>query len=85
MVPFRLVCFVLASSKVMMTYVYLSCVFGQYSAIHYLCVFPCVCRMESAYRLWIKEKRESGRVSVESDHLCNELQAALSTAKWQVW
>ncbi|XP_013622075.1 PREDICTED: uncharacterized protein LOC106328223 isoform X1 [Brassica oleracea var. oleracea] len=40
--------------------------------------------MESAYRLWIKEKRESGRVSVESDHLCNELQAALSTAKWQL-
>ncbi|KAG2319425.1 hypothetical protein Bca4012_054329 [Brassica carinata] len=39
--------------------------------------------MESAYRLWIKEKRE-GRVSVESDHLCNELQAALSTAKWQL-
>ncbi|CAN7032837.1 unnamed protein product [Brassica rapa subsp. trilocularis] len=40
--------------------------------------------MESAYRLWVKEKRESGRVSVESDHLCNELQAALSTAKWQL-
>ncbi|KAG2296348.1 hypothetical protein Bca52824_043017 [Brassica carinata] len=40
--------------------------------------------MESACRLWIKEKRESGRVSVESDHLCNELQAALSTAKWQL-
>ncbi|KAF8115532.1 hypothetical protein N665_0025s0002 [Sinapis alba] len=39
--------------------------------------------MESAYRLWIKEKRE-GRVSVESDQLCNELQAALSTAKWQL-
>nr|VDC89544.1 unnamed protein product [Brassica oleracea] len=40
--------------------------------------------MESACRLWIKEKRESGRVSVESDHLSNELQAALSTAKWQL-
>ncbi|CAA7048777.1 unnamed protein product [Microthlaspi erraticum] len=39
--------------------------------------------MESAYRLWIKEKRE-GRVSVESDELCKELQAALSTAKWQL-
>ncbi|KAJ4880544.1 Syntaxin/t-SNARE family protein [Raphanus sativus] len=40
--------------------------------------------MESAYRMWIKEKREGARVSVESDHLCNELQAALSTAKWQL-
>uniref|UniRef100_A0A1J3CK24 Syntaxin 6/10/61 N-terminal domain-containing protein n=1 Tax=Noccaea caerulescens TaxID=107243 RepID=A0A1J3CK24_NOCCA len=39
--------------------------------------------MESAYRLWIKEKRE-GRVSYESDELCKELQAALSTAKWQL-
>jgi hypothetical protein len=39
--------------------------------------------MESAYRLWFKEKRD-GRVSVESDELCKELQAALSTAKWQV-
>ncbi|KAL1210560.1 hypothetical protein V5N11_006882 [Cardamine amara subsp. amara] len=32
--------------------------------------------MESAYRLWIKEKREG--------QLCQELQAALSTAKWQL-
>ncbi|KAJ0250851.1 hypothetical protein HA466_0132760 [Hirschfeldia incana] len=40
--------------------------------------------MESAYRMWIKERREGARVSVESDHLCNELQAALSTAKWQL-
>ena len=40
-------------------------------------------RMESAYRVWIKEKRQ-GRVTVESDQLCIELQAALSTAKWQV-
>ncbi|KAL9819345.1 putative syntaxin 6 [Arabidopsis thaliana] len=39
--------------------------------------------MESAYRLWFKEKRD-GRVSVESDELCKELQAALSTAKWQL-
>ncbi|KAF3530836.1 hypothetical protein DY000_02036977 [Brassica cretica] len=39
--------------------------------------------MESAYRLWIKEKRQ-GRVTVESDQLCIELQAALSTAKWQL-
>ncbi|KFK29581.1 syntaxin t-snare family protein [Arabis alpina] len=39
--------------------------------------------MESAYRLWIKEKNE-GRVYVESDDLCKELQAALSTAKWQL-
>ncbi|XP_056847487.1 uncharacterized protein LOC108840283 isoform X2 [Raphanus sativus] len=35
--------------------------------------------MESAYRVWIKEKRQ-GR----SDQLCIELQAALSTAKWQL-
>ncbi|CAH8364307.1 unnamed protein product [Eruca vesicaria subsp. sativa] len=40
--------------------------------------------MESAYRMWVNDKRESGRVSVESDHFCNELQAALSTAKWQL-
>ncbi|KAG2245444.1 hypothetical protein Bca52824_092755 [Brassica carinata] len=39
--------------------------------------------MESAYRLWVKEKRQ-GRVTVESDQLCIELQAALSTAKWQL-
>ncbi|ESQ54183.1 hypothetical protein EUTSA_v10025801mg [Eutrema salsugineum] len=39
--------------------------------------------MESAYRLWIKEKRE-GRETVDSDELCKELQAALSTAKWQL-
>ncbi|EOA16995.1 hypothetical protein CARUB_v10005233mg [Capsella rubella] len=40
--------------------------------------------MESAYRLWIKEKREGSRVSLDSDELCKELQAALSTAKWQL-
>ncbi|XP_009127969.1 uncharacterized protein LOC103852820 isoform X1 [Brassica rapa] len=39
--------------------------------------------MESAYRVWVKEKRQ-GRVTVESDQLCIELQAALSTAKWQL-
>ncbi|CAH2077486.1 unnamed protein product, partial [Thlaspi arvense] len=39
--------------------------------------------MESAYRLWVKQKRE-GRVTVDSDELCKELQAALSTAKWQL-
>ncbi|VVB11010.1 unnamed protein product [Arabis nemorensis] len=39
--------------------------------------------LESAYRLWIKEKKE-GRVYVESDELCKELHAALSTAKWQL-
>ncbi|CAH8274834.1 unnamed protein product [Arabidopsis lyrata] len=39
--------------------------------------------MESAYRLWFKQKRD-GRVTVESDELCKELQAALSTAKWQL-
>ncbi|XP_010447747.1 PREDICTED: uncharacterized protein LOC104730294 [Camelina sativa] len=41
--------------------------------------------MESAYRLWIKEKRQGPpRVSVDSDELCKELQAALSTAKCQL-
>ncbi|XP_020875011.1 uncharacterized protein LOC9303432 isoform X2 [Arabidopsis lyrata subsp. lyrata] len=40
--------------------------------------------MESAYRLWFKQKRD-GRVTVESDELCKELQAALSTAKWQIY
>ncbi|XP_023641598.1 uncharacterized protein LOC17892633 isoform X2 [Capsella rubella] len=32
-------------------------------------------RMESAYRLWIREKK---------DEICKELQAALGTAKWQL-
>ncbi|XP_010438200.1 PREDICTED: uncharacterized protein LOC104721833 [Camelina sativa] len=40
--------------------------------------------MESSYRLWIKEKRQGPRVSLDSDELCKELQAALSTAKWQL-
>lgn len=31
--------------------------------------------MESAYRLWIKDKK---------DEICKELKAALGTAKWQV-
>ncbi|CAN8326592.1 unnamed protein product [Cochlearia groenlandica] len=35
--------------------------------------------MESAYRLWIKHKKQA-RVTVDS----HELQAALSTAKWQL-
>ncbi|XP_044464172.1 uncharacterized protein LOC123194805 isoform X3 [Mangifera indica] len=40
-------------------------------------------RMESAYRLWIRERRE--RLNREDlDELCRELQTALGTAKWQL-
>ena len=43
----------------------------------------CFSRMESAYRTWVKERRE--RPSPENlDELCRELQTALGTAKWQV-
>ncbi|KAE8660252.1 integral membrane Yip1 family protein [Hibiscus syriacus] len=39
--------------------------------------------MESAYRLWIKHKRE-GLKTEDSAELCRELQTALGTAKWQL-
>ncbi|KAI7748123.1 hypothetical protein M8C21_032579 [Ambrosia artemisiifolia] len=39
--------------------------------------------MESAYRTWIRQKRE-GVKSVDLDELCRELQTALGTAKWQL-
>ncbi|XP_017982457.1 PREDICTED: uncharacterized protein LOC18589312 isoform X1 [Theobroma cacao] len=39
--------------------------------------------MESAYRMWIKERRE-GLQTAESAELCRELQTALGTAKWQL-
>ncbi|GMJ01479.1 NSP-interacting syntaxin domain-containing protein [Hibiscus trionum] len=39
--------------------------------------------MESAYRVWIKEKRE-GLETEGSTELCRELQTALGTAKWQL-
>ncbi|XP_021893187.1 uncharacterized protein LOC110811112 [Carica papaya] len=39
--------------------------------------------MESAYRLWIREKGE-GRAQEDLDELFRELQAALGTAKWQL-
>ncbi|XP_010525730.1 PREDICTED: uncharacterized protein LOC104803498 [Tarenaya hassleriana] len=39
--------------------------------------------MESAYRLWVREKRE-GRAPDELNEFCRELQAALGTAKWQL-
>ncbi|KAK8635401.1 hypothetical protein V6N13_004139 [Hibiscus sabdariffa] len=39
--------------------------------------------MESAYRMWIKEKRE-GLEAEDSAELCRELQTALGTAKWQL-
>ncbi|PON75963.1 Syntaxin 6, N-terminal [Parasponia andersonii] len=39
--------------------------------------------MESAYRTWVRERRE--RPSLENlDELCRELQTALGTAKWQL-
>lgn len=39
--------------------------------------------MESAYRTWVRQKRE-GLKSVDLDELCRELQTALGTAKWQL-
>ncbi|KAI3811419.1 hypothetical protein L1987_21142 [Smallanthus sonchifolius] len=39
--------------------------------------------MESAYRTWVRQKRE-GVKSVDLDELCRELQTALGTAKWQL-
>ncbi|XP_031255517.1 uncharacterized protein LOC116130200 [Pistacia vera] len=39
--------------------------------------------MESAYRLWIRERRE-GLKQEDLDELCRELQTALGTAKWQL-
>lgn len=40
-------------------------------------------RLESSYRTWVREKRET--LSPEGlDELCRELQTALGTAKWQV-
>ncbi|KAG2692123.1 hypothetical protein I3760_08G037300 [Carya illinoinensis] len=39
--------------------------------------------MESAYRTWVRERRET--LSPEhSDELCTELQTALGTSKWQL-
>ncbi|PPR96643.1 hypothetical protein GOBAR_AA24039 [Gossypium barbadense] len=39
--------------------------------------------MESAYRMWIKERKEGLRTG-DSVELCRELQTALGTAKWQL-
>ncbi|XVF34221.1 hypothetical protein REPUB_Repub18cG0040600 [Reevesia pubescens] len=39
--------------------------------------------MESAYRMWIKERREELKTA-DSAELCRELQTALGTAKWQL-
>ncbi|KAJ0880484.1 hypothetical protein HanRHA438_Chr10g0463661 [Helianthus annuus] len=39
-------------------------------------------RMESAYRTWVRQKKE-GVKSVDLDDLCRELQTALGTTKWQ--
>uniref|UniRef100_A0A6N2M1Z6 Syntaxin 6/10/61 N-terminal domain-containing protein n=1 Tax=Salix viminalis TaxID=40686 RepID=A0A6N2M1Z6_SALVM len=39
--------------------------------------------MESAYRVWIREKRE-GSEPGDLDELSRELQTALGTAKWQL-
>ncbi|XP_071698453.1 uncharacterized protein [Rutidosis leptorrhynchoides] len=39
--------------------------------------------MESAYRTWVRQKRE-GLKSTDLDELCRELQTALGTAKWQL-
>ncbi|GMJ15120.1 NSP-interacting syntaxin domain-containing protein [Hibiscus trionum] len=39
--------------------------------------------MESAYRLWTKERR-NGQKASDSAELCRELQTALGTAKWQL-
>ncbi|KAK8972830.1 hypothetical protein V6N11_057340 [Hibiscus sabdariffa] len=39
--------------------------------------------MESAYRMWTKERRKGHKAS-DSAQLCRELQTALGTAKWQL-
>ncbi|KAJ1375500.1 Syntaxin 6, N-terminal [Sesbania bispinosa] len=39
--------------------------------------------MESAYRAWLREKRERSNPE-ELNELCRELQTALGTAKWQL-
>lgn len=39
--------------------------------------------MESAYRLWVKQKKE-GLNPEDLNELFRELQTALGTAKWQV-
>ncbi|KAL8191511.1 hypothetical protein R6Q57_028242 [Mikania cordata] len=39
--------------------------------------------MESAYRTWVRQKRE-GVKSDDLDELCRELQTALGTTKWQL-
>ncbi|KAL9325978.1 hypothetical protein ACSQ67_006623 [Phaseolus vulgaris] len=39
--------------------------------------------MESAYRAWMREKRERS-TPAELNELCRELQTALGTAKWQL-
>ncbi|CAJ1941863.1 unnamed protein product [Sphenostylis stenocarpa] len=39
--------------------------------------------MESAYRAWLREKRERSTTE-ELNELCRELQTALGTAKWQL-
>ncbi|GLT36058.1 hypothetical protein SLA2020_104630 [Shorea laevis] len=39
--------------------------------------------MESAYRMWVKERKQ-GLTTTDSAELCRELQVALGTAKWQL-
>ena len=39
--------------------------------------------MESAYRTWVRERRE-GLTHEDLDELYRELKTALGTAKWQV-
>ncbi|MFS8026324.1 putative syntaxin 6 [Helianthus anomalus] len=39
--------------------------------------------MESAYRTWVRQKKE-GVKFVDLDELCRELQTAFGTAKWQL-
>ncbi|XP_057967838.1 uncharacterized protein LOC131157584 isoform X2 [Malania oleifera] len=39
--------------------------------------------MESAYRTWVRERRE-GLAEEDVNELCRELQTALGTAKWQL-
>lgn len=39
--------------------------------------------MESAYRAWLRERRERSN-TVDLNELCRELQTALGTAKWQL-
>lgn len=68
-------CRILKSRKVI-------CVILQFGGLSGSFNFPFF-RMESAYRAWVRERRE-GVAHQDLDELYRELKTALGTAKWQV-